>query len=665
MTVSATPWGARALLSLVLLLCVARLSAAPAPTEWAWVQELTVSAAGVHRVTVPPEILGQTRAEQPDLRLLGPDDQWVGFALLRHADLPRVTPRTLEVVPIQKPDHTAIECSWSEALALTEIEVQSPAREFLKPAILEVQRGDGTWERLAENRVLFRTTTGEERTRLPVQGREVRGLRLQLGDSSTPAIPVTGLVLHPQTEGDRGTEQLTVVPRVAEKGVGETRWALDLGYAQRTLLGLQVEIAEPLYDRAARLVTRDVVDGEIVERTLLAGSLRRLVLPGGVSYDRSELTGGCVAPSREVELVVAGDEAQALTVQKVQFRLAAPSLAFMAPRPGVYRLLAGHATATPPRYDVEAFRGEWVRLPVSAGTWGSVYSNPGYTPAALSAEVPAYAGEFSAQGWTGRRSVTVQAPGAQVLEADLALLAAVRGELGLVRLVKGGRQIPFVVERSERRQRVELTPEALVEDVPLRVSRWRLQLPADGAPVRALSLWSEAPLFDRSVRLIARGKDNRGETWGREVARTSWRRAGSEASGKLTFELDGVALTQELWVEIEQGDNPPIPLSRVEVVYPVRRLHFRADETGAVELFYGHRTAGVARYDLPLVAGRLLERTGTAALLAPAVEKPAVTVTSFSSRWGQWIFWGVLGLVVAVLLLLVGKLLPKAPPPPV
>jgi hypothetical protein len=115
-------------------------------------------------------------------------------------------------------------------------------------------------------------------------------------------------------------------------------------------------------------------------------------------------------------------------------------------------------------------------------------------------------------------------------------------------------------------------------------------------------------------------------------------------------------------VETDNGDNPAIVLGSAQAVYPVVRLVFKTTETEGFTLALGHQTVNAPRYDLSLVAVKLLTSSRSVAELTPA----GATVTSknlFAGINVGYLFWGALALVVVVLLVVVAKLLPKPPAP--
>ena len=118
--------------------------------------------------------------------------------------------------------------------------------------------------------------------------------------------------------------------------------------------------------------------------------------------------------------------------------------------------------------------------------------------------------------------------------------------------------------------------------------------------------------------------------------------------------------TDTLWIETDNGDNPPIALGAVQAVYPVVRAIFKVADKDGFALIYGNKAANAPRYDLSLVAVKLLTSSRNPAKLATA-EARTHGRNAFAGLKGGYIFWAALGLVVVVLLVVVAKLLPKPP----
>jgi len=116
-----------------------------------------------------------------------------------------------------------------------------------------------------------------------------------------------------------------------------------------------------------------------------------------------------------------------------------------------------------------------------------------------------------------------------------------------------------------------------------------------------------------------------------------------------------------MFLETENGDNPPIELIRFTAVYPVTRLLFKAKPDDELFLYYGNPRVSPPRYDLSLVAGQLLVADKKIAPLSAEqqLKKPSWQEYQVPGKGGV-LFWGILAVVVVVLLIIISRLLPKS-----
>ena len=114
-----------------------------------------------------------------------------------------------------------------------------------------------------------------------------------------------------------------------------------------------------------------------------------------------------------------------------------------------------------------------------------------------------------------------------------------------------------------------------------------------------------------------------------------------------------------MWIEIDDGDNPPLPTLAWSAEYTTRRIYFFGGGPGTIELFYDHPDAVAPRYDLSLLADRLNASTRTVATLGPVMEQPRGWGETVVSGTGMKVlFWAVLVGVVGALLAIIRRLLP-------
>ena len=157
--------------------------------------------------------------------------------------------------------------------------------------------------------------------------------------------------------------------------------------------------------------------------------------------------------------------------------------------------------------------------------------------------------------------------------------------------------------------------------------------------------------------------DERGDTYARLLGSATWRQMPNQTAHDFVIELNTAPLSDTLILETDNGDNPPVELGGFRAYFAATRVIFEAmpDSTQPTWFYYGNSDAAAPRYDVNLVAGQLLSAERVPAVLA--IEE---NLKSISNRLGdtltgsaRYIFWGVLGITVVTLLLLISRLLPK------
>jgi hypothetical protein len=294
----------------------------------------------------------------------------------------------------------------------------------------------------------------------------------------------------------------------------------------------------------------------------------------------------------------------------------------------------------------------------------SLAETPGYkTPEALAALTFTGAG-IDLAGWNFFKPVQLASAGVQQLELDMDVLAHATADFRDLRLVRDGKQLPFLVERPSILRVLALNGTAAVDPKRPDLSRWQIKLPQAGIPVARLVCVSPSPLFRRDMRLWEEITDERGGKYSSELGRAAWQQTPERANREFAIQFDRTPATDTLFLETENGDNPPIELREFRSYYPVTRLVFKAapDAQQPLRLYYGNRDASAPQYDLSLVAGQILRAEKTSASLGGeerADGKSGKSAVAEPTERGGLIFWGVLAVVVVALLALIARLLPK------
>lgn len=650
--------------------------AALVPTEWSHRQPFDVPRAGLVELALPAATFEHAQRNLQDLRVVDANGREIAYLLdgQRHAlaSLPTEpaawrraaafrTERAREGMQL------VIETGTTGPLETLELETAAPF--FLLAAHVDISADGRTWESLGAALPLFRQF-GAEQLRVPLARRHAAFVRVTLDDFRVRDVVFTGARVLRAPSAAPEPEPLPVETQLVrrEEFAGETVLTLALAARHVPLARLTFDARDAVFMRRVVVAMREVAGEKTIERRLGAGTIYRVALDG--TETRAELSVPIAdSPSaREVIVHVFNGDSPPLEFDTVRGAMRPLKLRFVA-QPGPHFLLTGNPQADAPRYDLAAFAGELRRAEAIALAAGDTQPTPDHRPrASLTepplADVPLLGGAIDTSAWKYRRAVRIAKPGVQELELDPAALARSTSAVSDARLVREGHQIPYVLERPGLARTLPVEAVSIPEPKRPNVSVWRIALPFPHLPVQRVTLATTAPLFERQFRLFEKTVDANGRTAESTLASGTWTRTPAPgAPTTRTFDLSRAPESDTLWLETDNGDNPALPLGPVQLVYPVVRLIFKVDRSDGLELLHGNDTAAAPRYDLSLLAPKLLHaHRGTATLDAPgaaATEPLLARLRQLGT--GPVAFWVALAVVVVALLVTVARLLPKPP----
>jgi len=176
-------------------------------------------------------------------------------------------------------------------------------------------------------------------------------------------------------------------------------------------------------------------------------------------------------------------------------------------------------------------------------------------------------------------------------------------------------------------------------------SVYRLALPYESLPNGTeLELTTSAGVFERDV-VLRRPLD---ESRGREaevIGRVGWKSTPSLRT----------SLTSGRAIEIvvDEGDNAPLPILSAKLRLLSFALRFVSPGT-SLTLVYGNSSLAAPRYDLALVSSQILGQPARSIALTNA---PPMELQEEETHREPRFFWIAIGVAVAVLLLVLGRLI--------
>ncbi len=647
-------------LAIPLTLLAAASSSALTPAAWQHRQALNVAAPGLVRVDLTPSSFDAAGQELEDLRILDPNGHEIAFLLDRPPVPVAHTVRPASFAVTLVPGSTQVTIATGTTDKLASLSLETPGLFFLRAARVETSENNADWVTLDQGVPIFREW-GAEKLDLPVGGRVAAYLRVTITDNRDAPLPITGASLRLEPPPAPAPMPVGARQSGRDEYAGETVLTLALDGRHVPLAALEFDTPEPLFMRRIAVSIREVRDAIPGERTIASGTLFRAALDGAPARAQLELPVVFTPSTRELLIHIRNGDSPPLAIETVRVKRRPVSLLFMAPAAGSYSLLAGNPQAAAPRYDLTAFADEMRGASAAVVVPGAVEDMPGYQASEVLADVPLTGAPLDAAEWTFRRVVQLAGPGVQELELDLEALAKSRPDFADLRLLRDGNQIPYVLEQPALARSLDLPPQATTDPKRPTVSIWSVRLPKAALPLRSLVLTSATSLFQRQFQIFEDVSAPDGSPVEFTLATGQWSRTPEPGvPGNRVFELPERMRTDTLWIETDNGDNPAITLGTARVAYPVVRLVFKVAETPDLTLAYGNPSANAPRYDLSLVASKLLTSGRSIARLS-AAEQSTAGRNPFAGINGGYVFWCALALVVVVLLFVVAKLLPKPP----
>jgi hypothetical protein len=638
--------------------------AAVLPTDWQHVQHFEVSAPGLVKLSLSVDTLDAARAALEDLRLYDDTGNELSYLIERPTPAGRVIQSAESFTVSLNARTTVVTLETGLAQPLDSVTLESPANSFIKAVQIE-SSGDGNlWKKIIQGQPIFRQPSGASQLRLAVPTATYRWLRLTVDDQRSQPVPFTGARVHAAASEPTPSESVPVTITERHENPGETRLTLNLGAANLDIASLHLETAEPLFTRQVTLAVPQVSEDSIHEQTLAHDTIYRVALDGQISVADLSVSLESQVRSRELFLLIKNQDSPPLSITAVRAERRPVYLVFFARQAGAHHLLTGNARCAAPRYDLASLSVNFKATAVTPFKLPPLADNPNYHAPEVLPGVQQNGTALDVSAWKFRKAVKPARTGAQQLELDLDVLAHAQGSFQDLRLVREGRQVPYILERTSITR--TLAPTVAVANDPKDPKRtcWKVKLPQANLPITRLSCTTRSTLFERTVVLYEEVADERGEKSHRHLGSATWVQTPDRNGKELALTFDSQPVTDLLFLTTDNGDNPPIELEKFQLFHPATRILFKAQADNALFLYYHNPQVAPPRYDLSLVASQLLAADKAPAALASEEQlKKSSWAEGRTPGKGGVVFWGILALVVVGLLVVISRLLPKATQP--
>ncbi|MBI5383933.1 MAG: DUF3999 family protein [Verrucomicrobia bacterium] len=643
------------------LLLASLASAFAAPfTEWPSRQELSVPASGVIKLNLPAATLDAAQPSLADLRIVDGAGSEVPYLIERPAPAAKIVRQARAFRVTLENDATVVTLEPGLSQPIEAVTLQTPASSFIKAVEIEATPDGRSWRTLATGQPIFRRS-GLAQLEVPVPAQRWAALRLRILDRRTEAIPFTGAFVHAAEPDPVPEESVPVTISERVENPGQTRLTLHLGAANLSVASLRFDTPDPLFTRKITLAVKQISESAIREQTVAEGVIYRVEVDGAPAAANLSVPLEKQILARELVVLIQNDDSPPLQISGVSAKRRPTYALFLAQQPGTFALLTGHPRANAPRYDLSALGASLKGLAASSLKPGAITANPLFRAPEVLPEIEGSGAALDVAAWKFRKPLALSRAGVQQIELDLDVLARAQPDFRDLRLVRDGRQAPYVLEHPFITR--TLTPQVTLANDPKkpRETRWSIKLPQRRLPVNQFVCEAATPLFQRELDLYEMVPDDRGNEYRRHLGHASWTQTPDRKSKRFTLRLSVTPETDTLFLVTDNGDNPPIDLAQFQFYHPVTRLLFKSAAATPLDLYYGNRESSAPRYDLSLVAPQLLSADKNPAKLGAEeqLKESSWAERQVAGKSGV-LFWGILGVVVIALLVIITRLVPKA-----
>jgi hypothetical protein len=539
---------------------------------------------------------------------------------------------------------------------------------FVKRCILEAGNEAGEWSRLSRDATVFDLPAEKLRlSKIEFPRGEYRHLKITWDDSASARLPM------PQRAAVRLVSAGSLPPRLqiplqferrgSEPGV--SRYRLRLPGARLPVTDIRLAANGGNVLRNAHITEARLSGDELIPFELGAATLRREVRGDLAAAEMSV----SITPPQEAQLDLVIEDGnnpplELTTIEAVFAYL--PWIYFESADERPLTARYGYPDLKEPRYDLEAARASAAKVKTVEAQWEEKHPVKAEAESPADTEMPMAGAAIDIGGFRYARGISAGKPGLSALPLDAAALAHSR--IADLRIAGAdGKQIPYLVEKADEPLSLDLPPLEIIQAPRSRAfdtrnatdtrSYYRLRLPFADLPVSRLILTTSAHVFQRhfSVLIERNPMNDRQEPWTESVAEATWSHADPEtAASALTLKMPSLKTTEAMLV-VEEGDNSPLSITSVKLLLPAYRLRFFRGSETSLKLYYGRNDMDAPRYDLAILAPRLVGAAAEEVPLGPETEAGSVKAQPLSLK----LFWGILIAAVLILLLLISRLVTK------
>ncbi|HTY62933.1 MAG TPA: DUF3999 family protein [Acidobacteriota bacterium] len=540
---------------------------------------------------------------------------------------------------------------------------------FVKRCILEASHDAHEWMRLSGDATVFNLPAEKlESSEIEFLPAEYRYLKITWDDSASARISMPRSAPVRLVSAGALPPRLQVSLQFERRGSepGASRYRIRLPGPRLPITEIQLSAGGGNILREARITEARLSGNEMVPAVLGTATLRREVRGTLAAAEMSI----AVTPPQEaqVDLVIEDGNNPPLDLTGVTAVFAyLPWIYFESADQKPLTARFGYPDLKEPRYDLEAARQSAAKAKTVAARWQDETGAQAEAEAPSNDALPLTGSSIDLGGFRYARSILSGKPGLNSLPLDAAVLAHSR--ISDLRIAgTDGKQIPYLIEKADEPLSLELPPLEKTQAPRSRAyatgngpdarSYYRLRLPYPDLPSARLVLTTSTRVFQRRISLHVEksARAERRDDWMDSIADATWSHTDPETAAPALALRIAPLKTNEVLVVVEEGDNSPLAITSAKLLLPAHRLRFFRGGGDSLKLYYGRNDLDPPRYDLAILAPRLVAAAADDAQLGPETGSSPANAQPISVK----LFWGILIAAVVVLLLLISRLLKKA-----
>ncbi len=650
----------RFLFNCCILLLICSVTGKSQSSTFRYERPLVPGGPGPNRISPDMALLsGADSASLRDLRLFEPTGPEVPYLLIPPEN-PKSRWKAGSILRVAATKTTSgFEVDLGSASTIDRLLLAGIRAPFLKRFKLEGSGDRSHWTLLAAEGTLF-DLPNENLRRLETDFTpgEYRYLRVTWDDRESGVVSeprnASALLVERRT-GPAPLRAGSVEFRRLSASQGVSRFQVKLPGPHLPIAAVELSVGESRLLRTARVTESRFSRGEIVSEALGSSELRRVVQG---SLSASDLRIPIRAPEgREIEIAVEDGNNPPLNLTGVALEFSPQPWIYLESRTGTTLVARyGSPRLEAPKYDLEAVRQYIGRTDLKEARWGDVRDSQSEETAVDSVLQPQAGAAIDPMEFRYSRKIP-ESSGLTALLLDAGVLAHSRSDLSDLRIAdESNHQIPYLLEKR---------PDTFELNLPLspektggseKESHYHLELPFENLPQAKLILNTTERTFQRkiAVEIQRPASDPRSQPVMETVASAIWRHNDPEiAAPPLFLDLPSSLGTTSATVVVDEGDNHPLALGTTRLELPLYRVRFFYPADAKLRLLYGNDGLSAPRYDLELLAPRLVGVSGKELALDPEARAPIAP----PGRIPVKLFWAALVVAVLVVLALLVRLL--------